>query len=1048
MSADVSKDGILPDSPLLENIDFESVFKDFNIEFDPIDATDFDEVAYINELFPSEQSLASIDEVMNTIAQKIQSIDEQTRQIVHGQWKLEEQGPAVVAEASQMIQSLFVKIREVQERATSSERMVAEITSDIQQLDQAKRNLTLSITTLNNLALIVGDIDRLNSVLAINTCAAKEANSTNPFDKDKQPSLLTVAGIEDNLARAQRLMEPMFSAYSTVPAIKELDAELSNIFEALSTRLPQELKDLLNGPPARVIAEHAPKILAGCRLLDLLPSDKAKMDLVQWFVSNQLLEYQELYEPSQAVAWLDKIDHRYAWLRTNLTPMERKIRALFPPEWLVLERLIVEFCRITRKDLEITMQRRRADITHTLLVFALQRTLAFETSLSKVASGATLGCASVVAESQKKKKPSQTTNPFGADDDDDGDEKDAEGEVGSTDVAPPPPPPPPPANADANEATPKSSTGSAPSSPFEGIISRCFDPYFDLYLNYVERALHDQLVSRLLGDMSVNKSSLSTHEFGEVLRDGVPANSGVGATGGGDMAENTLYSATDLFLLYKQLLKQTLQLNRGKGLVGLANLLRKYLSEYTEKVLCHAIPGLTNSSSLTSTGVAATASKAFSLASLGLLRDDSRDTTESAGHDTPVSALTAATNLSNQFFANLLRDEQPVRLSKDEVVGVCVILVTASYCIKTVEELEKRLKSEVRPASLAKSISFSAEIDALADCRSACVHRLVADLEASVIPQLNKMTKMPWNSLTAVGDQSAYVTAIISHLRTQVPIIRDTLYSVRAHFTQICIKFADSIINRFVASLYRCKPVNTFGAEQLLLDTQCLKSALLQLPLFGTKISQPPPRSFLGLVQGSMAHAERIIKTVMLPIGTPPTSTAFAGGTVSAAAQTATSAGTAGAPAPVAVASTNPFDAPIARSEEPSDNAPVLGFVMGPVDAKAAETFVKSFFQLLPDADVSVLQKVLDMKGVKRVDQFPILDYFREAVKARNDSKNADTSGSTSALHSGSSVTSSLPRPASSATVGPSKQQQQLQQERQNPQSRMRQLEGLLQKKH
>nr|VZI27258.1 unnamed protein product [Spirometra erinaceieuropaei] len=983
MSADVSKDSTLPDSQLLEDIDFESVLKDFNIEFDPIDATDFDEVAYINEIFPSEQSLSSIDEVMNTIAQKIQNIDEQTRQIVHGQWKLEEQGPAVVAEASQMIQSLFVKIREVQERATSSERMVAEITSDIQQLDQAKRNLTLSITTLNNLALIVGDIDRLNSVLAINTCAAKEANSTNPFDKDKQPSLLTVAGIEDNLARAQRLMEPMFSAYSTVPAIKELDAELSNIFEALSTRLPQELKDLLNGPPARVIAEHAPKILAGCRLLDLLPSDKAKMDLVQWFVSNQLLEYQELYEPSQAVAWLDKIDHRYAWLRTNLTPMERKIRALFPPEWLVLERLIVEFCRITRKDLEITMQRRRADITHTLLVFALQRTLAFETSLSKVASGATLGCASVVAESQKnKKKPSQTTNPFGADDDDD-DEKEGEGEVGRTDAAPPTP-----ANADANEATPKSSTGSAPSSPFEGIISRCFDPYFDLYLNYVERALHDQLVSRLLGDMSVNKSSLSTHEFGEVLRDGVPASSGVGATGGGDMAENTLYSATDLFLLYKQLLKQTLQLNRGKGLVAMR-----------------------------------------------LLRDDSRDTTESAGHDTPVSALTAATNLSNQFFANLLRDEQPVRLSKDEVVGVCVILVTASYCIKTVEELEKRLKSEVRPASLAKSISFSSEIDALADCRSACVHRLVADLEASVIPQLNKMTKMPWNSLTAVGDQSAYVTAIISHLRTQVPIIRDTLYSVRAHFTQICIKFADSIINRFVASLFRCKPVNTFGAEQLLLDTQCLKSALLQLPLFGTKISQPPPRSFLGLVQESMAHAERIIKTVMLPIGTPPASTAFAGVT----AQTA-----AGAPAPVgAAASTNPFDAPIARSEETADNAPVLGFVMGPVDAKAAETFVRSFFQLLPDADVSVLQKVLDMKGVKRVDQFPILDYFREAVKARNDSKSADTPGSTSALHSGSSVASSLPRQGSSAAVGPSKQQ-----ERQNPQSRMRQLEGLLQKKH
>lgn len=38
---------------------------------------------------------------------------------------------------------------------------------------------------------------------------------------------------------------------------------------------------------------------------------------------------------------------------------------------------------------------------------------------------------------------------------------------------------------------------------------------------------------------------------------------------------------------------------------------------------------------------------------------------------------------------------QPVRLSKEEAIRVCVVLVTSSYCIKTVEELQKRLKSEV-----------------------------------------------------------------------------------------------------------------------------------------------------------------------------------------------------------------------------------------------------------------------------------------------------------------------------------------------------------------
>lgn len=59
------------------------------------------------------------------------------------------------------------RIQDVQDRATRSEEMVQDITRDIQQLDQAKRNLTVSITALNNLILIVNTIDRLNALLGI-----------------------------------------------------------------------------------------------------------------------------------------------------------------------------------------------------------------------------------------------------------------------------------------------------------------------------------------------------------------------------------------------------------------------------------------------------------------------------------------------------------------------------------------------------------------------------------------------------------------------------------------------------------------------------------------------------------------------------------------------------------------------------------------------------------------------------------------------------------------------------------------------------------------
>lgn len=46
----------------------------------------------------------------------------------------------------------------------------------------------------------------------------------------------------------------------------------------------------------------------------------------------------------------------------------------------------------------------------------------------------------------------------------------------------------------------------------------CFAPYFDLYLNNIERALNDQLTTRLIGDYTVNKSSLKSRAFEDVFR--------------------------------------------------------------------------------------------------------------------------------------------------------------------------------------------------------------------------------------------------------------------------------------------------------------------------------------------------------------------------------------------------------------------------------------------------------------------------------------------------------------------------------------------------
>ena len=81
----------------------------------------------------------------------------------------------------------------------------------------------------------------------------------------------------------------------------------------------------------------------------------------------------------------------------------------------------------------------------------------------------------------------------------------------------------------------------------------------------------------------------------------------------------------------------------------------------------------------------------------------------------------------------------------------------------------------------------------------------------------------------------------------------------RSFIESICSSF----MARFVQQLYKCKPVGVVGAEQLLLDTHMLKTALLDLPSVGSQVARKPPASYSKTVIKGMTRAEMILKVVM-----------------------------------------------------------------------------------------------------------------------------------------------------------------------------------------
>jgi vacuolar protein sorting-associated protein 53 len=159
-----------------------------------------------------------------------------------------------------------------------------------------------------------------------------------------------------------------------------------------------------------------------------------------------------LFHENQDISWLDKIDKRYAWIKRHLLDFEDKYGSVFPDAWEVSERIVVEFCSITRSELSKIMQRRRTEIDVKLLLFAINKTSQFEDLLGKRFSGGTLneGSSGKVVKSEKKVP------------------------VESTEDDPSP-----------------------LSSPFRNLIGECFKPYLDIYTESIDRNLSD-LIEKFL----------------------------------------------------------------------------------------------------------------------------------------------------------------------------------------------------------------------------------------------------------------------------------------------------------------------------------------------------------------------------------------------------------------------------------------------------------------------------------------------------------------------------------------------------------------------
>lgn len=332
---------------------------------DAFDKDDFDPLRYINDMFPSEQSLAGLDPLIGSLKHRIRRVDTEILGAVRQQSSSGTRAKQDLDKSKMEIQELFGKINEIRRKAEQSEVMVQEICRDIKKLDYAKKHLTYTITALRRLAMLINAVDQLQR--AVERQEYSEAA---------------------HLLEAVQQLSLHFQSFAQIPKVAELGGRVSTLQKSLQMNVMREFELLGTGEESTnpLLLE---RLKACCLVTDAL-GYKARDELVDYVCKKEMGVYSQIFAPVGDTAQLDRVERRYNWLRKRLRARE-EVWAIFPEAWRVPQLLCLMFCQVTKGQVAEMLDSRGAELANNVeaLLLAVKSTNDFEAEMARRFGGST-----------------------------------------------------------------------------------------------------------------------------------------------------------------------------------------------------------------------------------------------------------------------------------------------------------------------------------------------------------------------------------------------------------------------------------------------------------------------------------------------------------------------------------------------------------------------------------------------------------------------------------------------------------------------------------
>ncbi|KAE8352077.1 Vps53-like protein [Aspergillus coremiiformis] len=326
---------------------------------DPLDTADYDPIDHLNAIFSHPSTLSSVSPVSQSLLNYEDELDDEIGALVEEQVTSNAESVERIQAAQADLTELFKKIDDVRDRASKTERAITEMTADIKQLDNAKKNLTQSMTALKRLQMLTTAYDQLRAL-----------SKTRQYRDCAQ------------LLQAVIQLMAHFKSYRSIDQIALLSKNVADIQREL---LEQVCEDFELAFAKGEVGQKRVVLSEGCLVMDAL-GDHAKSRLVTWYCNFQLREYRQVFRNNEEAGSLDNISRRYSWFRRILKIFDEDFAAIWPTSWRVDEILANVFSEGTREDFKGILARSVRNgqtIDVNLLLSCLQETLDFEHILER-----------------------------------------------------------------------------------------------------------------------------------------------------------------------------------------------------------------------------------------------------------------------------------------------------------------------------------------------------------------------------------------------------------------------------------------------------------------------------------------------------------------------------------------------------------------------------------------------------------------------------------------------------------------------------------------